>query len=145
VFLDGQARTLVLTKSGRKPTQRLPDGVELVSIPMSHGVLSVTAMLAELRKRGLNRLFIEGGGVTVSHFLTARVFTRLHLTVSPVFLGVGKPGVVLPPIQDMHDALRPNVRRFNFGQDVLFDFDFEAEAGPAHTRRAPELAPEENG
>jgi len=123
VFRDDRARTLLVTRASRTPCAGVA-GVELIQVPDADGLLSVPAMLTELRRRGLRRLFIEGGGVTVSHFLCARAFTRLHITVSPVFLGAGRPGISLPPIHDMNDALRPSVRRFDSGNDVLFDFSF---------------------
>lgn len=137
VFNDGQARAIVVTSTSAEPCHSWPGG-EVIRVPCSDGVLSVHAMLEELRRRGLRRLFVEGGGVTVSHFLRAGAFTRLHITVSPVFLGAGRPGIALPPIQSMGEALRPRVRRFDSGQDVLFDFSFEpngdAVAGHSNAR-----------
>ena len=127
VFQDARVPTLVVTSTHEHAPHFRACGVELVQVPREDGVLSVPAILAELRRRGLKRLFIEGGGVTVSHFLSARAFTRLHITVSPVFLGAGRPGISLPPIHDMNDALRPSVRRFDSGNDVLFDFSFVEE------------------
>jgi len=134
VFRDDRARTLLVTRAS-VPTPCLgAASVELIRVPEADGLLSVPAMLTELRRRGLRRLFIEGGGVTVSHFLCARAFTRLHITVSPVFLGAGRPGISLPPIHDMNDALRPSVRRFDSGNDVLFDFSFGSAADPEAQR-----------
>lgn len=130
VFTDGRVKTLLLADTAARFGGSLPAHVELLRIPSSEGVLSVPAILSELRRRGLGRLFVEGGGVTVSHFLAARAFTRLHITVSPVFLGEGRPGIKLPAIACMDEALRPAVRRFDSGQDVLFDFSFESEAQP---------------
>jgi riboflavin biosynthesis pyrimidine reductase len=74
-----------------------------------------------LAERGLRRVFVEGGGVTVSRFLAAGALDRLHVAVSPLFLGQGRPGVVLPAIAELTSALRPSVRRFTLGDDVLFD------------------------
>jgi diaminohydroxyphosphoribosylaminopyrimidine deaminase/5-amino-6-(5-phosphoribosylamino)uracil reductase len=113
---------------GDSPVRVVIDRIELIRVPDAGGLLSVPAMLMELRRRGLKRLFVEGGGVTVSHFLCAQAFTRLHITISPVFLGAGRPGISLPPIHDMNDALRPSVRRFDSGNDVLFDFSFTGTA-----------------
>ena len=74
-----------------------------------------------LRERGLGRIFVEGGGVTVSRFLEARALARLHVTICPIFIGRGRPGISLPAIDDLGDALRPRARRFDLGDDVLFD------------------------
>jgi riboflavin biosynthesis pyrimidine reductase len=100
--------------------------VERVVIPLSDGILPVGEILEQLERRGLRRIFIEGGGVTVSHFLTAGLFTRLHIAVSPVLVGSGRPGISLPEVQRLDQALRPRVRRYCTGQDVLFDFRFDA-------------------
>ena len=136
VFCDDRAQTLLVTSSNvREPCARAA-GVELLRVPEVEGLLSVPAILTALRRRGLKRLFIEGGGVTVSHFLCAQAFTRLHITVSPVFLGAGRRGISLPPIHDMNDALRPTVRRFDSGNDVLFDFSFTG-AAATDPRRIP--------
>lgn len=137
VFRDDRARTLVVTATSVAAPRSFTDSSELIRVPDVGGLLSVPAMLTELRRRGLRRLFVEGGGVTVSHFLCAQAFTRLHITISPVFLGAGRPGISLPPIHDMNDALRPSVRRFDSGNDVLFDFCFTGPAEPEPRRVSP--------
>ena len=44
---------------------------------------------------GLGRLLVEGGGVTVSRFLAAGTLDRLYLTVTPMIVGDGRPGLQL--------------------------------------------------
>ena len=73
-------------------------------------------------------MLVEGGGVTVSRFLEARAAHRLHLCVSPLLLGSGRPGLALPPIESLALAMRPKVRRFDLGADVLFDCELELQA-----------------
>ena len=65
-----------------------------------------------LGARGLDFLFIEGGGITVSRFLVAGALDRLQLTVAPVILGSGRPSLSLPEIVEPHQGLRPRLRRF---------------------------------
>jgi diaminohydroxyphosphoribosylaminopyrimidine deaminase/5-amino-6-(5-phosphoribosylamino)uracil reductase len=123
LFLDGEAGTLVLCRQGRAQ----PDGdygcAEIAELPCDERVLPPGLVLEALRARGLRRIFIEGGGVTVSHFLQAGLLDRIHIVVSPVFLGQGRPGATLPMIDGLDQALRPRVRRFHLGEDVLFDCD----------------------
>ena len=69
-------------------------------------------------------LFIEGGGVTVSHFLRAGCLDRLQLTVAPVIMGSGRPSLTLPEIMDPASGLRPTVRRITLGDDTLFECIF---------------------
>jgi riboflavin biosynthesis pyrimidine reductase len=83
-------------------------------------------LVRELARRGLGRLLVEGGGVTVSRFLAGRALDRLHVSVAPVILGSGAPAFALPPIDQLHEALSPRCRTFALGSDVLFDCEFAA-------------------
>jgi riboflavin-specific deaminase-like protein len=123
IFKDATASTLVVCARGFEHRHAV-DHAEVLGIEAMGSLLPVEGVVRALRERGLKRLFIEGGGVTVSRFLEARAFQRLHLTVSSVFLGSGRPGIALPGIDRLEGALRPRVRRFMLGEDVLFDCDF---------------------
>jgi diaminohydroxyphosphoribosylaminopyrimidine deaminase/5-amino-6-(5-phosphoribosylamino)uracil reductase len=123
LFKDGAAPTLVLCAVGSEQKNGFAHA-EVLGIPASGELLPVDGVVRALRARGLKRLFVEGGGVTVSRFLEARALHRLHLTVSSVFLGSGRPGVKLPGIDRLDAALRPRVRRLALGEDLLFDCDF---------------------
>lgn len=123
VFRDGAAPTLVLCRKERASRTTL-GAAEVVGIPTEGRELPVGGILGALRARGLRRIFVEGGGVTVSRFLATGAFDRLHVTVGSVFLGSGRPGVVLPGIDRLEGALRPRTRRFLMGDDVLFDCAF---------------------
>jgi len=81
-----------------------------------------------LARRGLRRLFIEGGGITVSRFLQASALDRLQITVAPVILGSGRPAITLAEIADLRDSLRPRTRRVVLGDDVMFECDFDGES-----------------
>jgi riboflavin-specific deaminase-like protein len=116
IFTDGAARTLVLTGVADGPGERLllaaePDGIAPAGI------------LAALRDLGLNRMFIEGGGRTVSSFLQAGLLDRLQIAVAPMMIGSGIPAITLPAIDSLDSALRPPCRIHPMGADVLFDFD----------------------
>lgn len=128
LWQDQAARTLVVCASDYRKPSRLPAAVEVVEVALHDGRLDPASIVSALRERGLSRLLVEGGGVTVSRFLAARAAHRLHLCVSPLLLGSGRPGVALPPIERVDDALRPKTRRFELGDDVLFDCDLELSA-----------------
>ena len=82
-------------------------------------------IIAVLHAVGLRRVLIEGGSNTVSRFLAAGAVDRLYLLVAPVLLGSGQPGLVLPPICEVDEALRPVTRAYSLGGgDVLFDCCF---------------------
>lgn len=102
----------------------LPDGVEELRLESDGGRLSPNAIVKGLFRLGLGSMLIEGGAHTVSAFLAAGALDRLHVLVAPVILGSGKPGIQLPPIARLSDALRPpaDVHVLDDG-DVLFDCD----------------------
>jgi len=124
VFTDGAAPTLVVRRADAAPPAPALPGVDVVVMPF-HGAggFDPAAVLAALRARGLRRVLVEGGGVTVSRFLQAGVLDRLHVTIAPMLMGSGRPGLTLPPIESLDQALRPRCRSVRLGEDVLFDLE----------------------
>jgi diaminohydroxyphosphoribosylaminopyrimidine deaminase / 5-amino-6-(5-phosphoribosylamino)uracil reductase len=129
VVLDPRRRlaaTLRLFSDG-KPTLLLHDG----DGPPMHGTaealrvpgLAPADVLRALATRGITRVFIEGGGVTVGRFLEAGCVDRLHVTVAPMILGSGRPGFPLPVVHRLEDALRFSFRVHDIAPDILLDCD----------------------
>lgn len=128
VFQDRAAPTLWV-QSGGGGQDELGPHVEVASLPTSDGRFDPHAVVRLLADRGLPRVLVEGGGLTVSHFLAARALDRLHLSVAPLILGSGRPALTLPPIDRLDEALRPPVRHFTLGSDLLFDLDLGSSRG----------------
>ena len=78
-------------------------------------------MLSLLAARGAHRILVEGGGITVSRFLAAGALDWLHVVVAPMLIGSGRPGLSLPAIDHLDQALRPAHRRESLGEDVLYE------------------------
>lgn len=138
VFSDGAATTLHIVADdvarNAKPRSSLGDHVETVTMPRSaEGSFDPHAVIEVLRARGLGRLLIEGGGLTVSRFLEAGALDRLHISVAPLLIGSGRPGLTLPVIDRLEQAQRPPVRHVVLGDDVVFDFDLSAWRRPSST------------
>ncbi|GAA4284964.1 GTP cyclohydrolase II [Brevibacterium daeguense] len=76
-------------------------------------------------------VLVEGGGRTVSEFLSAGLLDRLFLTVAPVLIGNGVPGLRFTGSDVMAEALRAPFRRHVFGADVCTEFVFSAAARAA--------------
>ncbi len=125
VFTDGAAPTLWVVGAGRVQERTVPDGVEVLTLP-DRAAFAPRRLVEALARRGLGRVLIEGGGVTVSRFLHERALDRLYVTVAPVLLGDGIPGLRFPGTPVMRDALRPPVRRAALGEDTLFELDLRA-------------------
>jgi riboflavin-specific deaminase-like protein len=95
---------------------------EVLRLPRNPaGGVDLPALLPALAARGLRRIFVEGGGLTVSRFLAAGCLDRLHVTVAPVLLGSGIPAFTLPEATRIADGLRFPWGVHNLGEDVLFD------------------------
>ena len=123
IFCDGIAPTLVLTTQDTRSARTWPRGVEVVAVPDNRGHLAPRAIIEALSQRGLGRVMVEGGGVTISHFLRAGVLNRFHVCVAPLIIGSGVPAVTMPPIAHLKDALRFPCRHHAMGDDILFDLD----------------------
>jgi len=127
VFTDGAARTLVVRRSSA-PGVESDVRAEVISVPAAESDgLDLTALLRALSDQGLDRILVEGGGVTVSRFLRAGLLDRLHITVAPLLIGSGRPSITLDPVATLDQALRPACRHFHLGRDVLFDLDLRSE------------------
>lgn len=108
---------------------RLASHVSRIELDTANdGGFEPAAVLAALAARGMRRVLIEGGGVTVSRFVVARALDRLHVIVAPMLIGSGRPGLVLAPIATLDEALRPRCRVFACGADSIFDLELERQA-----------------
>ncbi len=94
---------------------------QVVRAPRAREGLDIAAVLAALRMRGLRRVFVEGGGITVSRFLAAGALDRLHVTIAPLLLGSGIPAFTLPEAARPIDGLRFDWSVHRIGDDVLVD------------------------
>lgn len=125
LFRDDGVRRLLITAEGTHCTP--PPGVEIVALPAHEGNIAPSAIVGALARAGMRRILIEGGADTLSRFLAARCLDRLHVTVAPIMLGVGGPGIALPPLERADQAPRMPVRVHKIEEDVLFDCDLTAQ------------------
>lgn len=132
LFTDGAARSLVLCVGddgasaapvGQAETQTVRAGAD--------GRVDPAAALDILARRGVRRVFVEGGGITVSRFLQAGLVDRLQLAIAPMIIGSGRPSITLPEIEDLGDALRPATRVLMLGGDVMVECRFDGGNGKA--------------
>ncbi len=123
IFSDGIVETILISTAESIRETPSPKAATMLEIETgSDGFIAAQDVVDALAERGLNRLFIEGGGRTVSHFLEQGVLTRLHVAVSPVIIGSGRAGLTLPAIDTLEHAIRPDdVVTHVMGRDVVFD------------------------
>jgi riboflavin biosynthesis pyrimidine reductase len=98
-----------------------PKDVEVITLPRTQDWIAPEDILTALRQRGLHRILIEGGSVTIAQFLEARLLTRLHVAVAPLLIGAGPQGLTTSPVATLGEALRPRTHTYALGADVLFD------------------------
>ena len=128
VFSDTSARTLyVCAQSLTRSGEHHHGSAEVLGVADDgEGGLDLAALIRVLRARGCTRVFVEGGGVTVSLFLEAKLLDRLHVAIAPLLIGDGRPAIRLRPPDTLGDCHRPRYRVFRMGADVLFDCDLTA-------------------
>jgi 3,4-dihydroxy 2-butanone 4-phosphate synthase / GTP cyclohydrolase II len=131
---DGAATLWVLADDSPAP-RGLASHVEVVRLPCSGSdhTFAPAEVLAALAGRGLDRVLVEGGGVTVSRFLAAGVLDRLMVTTAPLLVGDGVPGLRFEGEPRLADALRAPARRFGLGDDSCLDLDLRAARAGATT------------
>jgi riboflavin-specific deaminase-like protein len=132
VFNDGQAPTLWLCDARWRDEAVAQVGADRVLAVSELLRDDATPQLAHavtaLRSRGLTRLFVEGGGVTVSRFLEQGCLDRLHLAVAPIIIGDGRPGLRFAGPARLADCPRPRCRVYRMGPDHLWDLDLRMSA-----------------
>ncbi|MCL7945726.1 RibD family protein [Marinobacter sp. ATCH36] len=130
LFSDEASPTLRLVageyRRGNKLTPR--HGVTEVPCLGTDETTKPAHILAVLGDFGLRKIFVEGGGLTVSEFLNADLLDRLHVMVAPMIIGSGRPAFSLPEISHLGSALRPRAQMVDLGSDMLFDLDFSRQA-----------------
>ncbi len=119
VFHDGP-ETLLLCAPSDVTIPNL-GAASVLEVPRLNDGLDIAAILTVLRGRGLRRIFVEGGGITVSRFLSAKALDRLHVTVAPLVMGGGVPAFPLPPVARLEDGCRFAWTAHRIGADILLD------------------------
>ena len=129
VFNDDSADTLyVCGRSYAGEGETHFGRATMVAVDDSAAGVDVTEVLRLLRARGCHRIFVEGGGVTVSMFLEANLLDRLQIAIAPLLIGDGRPAIRLSPRTALSDCHRPRYRVFRMGADVLFDCELGPDA-----------------
>lgn len=119
LFSDGGAPVIVFQSTDAP--RRAYGEAEVIRLPAGADGLDAAAILDVLAERGLDHVLVEGGARTIARFVERGMVDRLHVTVSPLIIGSGPTGLVLPPIDRLSSALRPPVEVYGLEGDVLFD------------------------
>ncbi len=127
VFQDGAAPTIYVCRNRHLQSNApLVGHAEVMGVADGRDGMDLAEVMARLRARGCARVFVEGGGVTVSAFLAAQLLDRVQIAVAPMIMGMGRPAIRLPAPNLLSECARPSYRVFRMGGDVLFDCDLRA-------------------
>ena len=138
IFTDNAAPTLyVCDRALIAPGETRVGQAVVVGVDSEGPDHDMAQVLALLRGRGHQRVFVEGGGITVSAFLEANLLDRLQIAIAPLLIGDGRPAIRLAPQASLRDCRRPRYRVFVMGSDVLFDCDLHAQADSSEDDRDP--------
>jgi riboflavin-specific deaminase-like protein len=139
VFRDHAAETLYICgHSVVGPTETHVGRARLLAVADTPNGMDVAAVLRLLHARGCHRVFVEGGGVTVSMFLEANLLDRLQIAIAPLIIGSGRPAIRIPPRTALRDCDRPPYRVYRMGGDIFFDCELKPESTPAPAPAAGE-------
>jgi len=108
VLSPRQRRGTLIATTRRAPRARLArfrgQGISVLVLPAEKGRVSLRACLAQLARRGINRLMIEGGSELAASALQAGVVNRLRLYIAPRLLGGADARGVIGGLSPSHLA-----------------------------------------
>lgn len=119
VVLDSQLRSpltarmfqqpdSVLVYAARPPADRLQaftaDGIEVVDMANAHGQVDLTAMLADLARRGINELHVEAGGQLNGSLVREGLVDEYLIYLAPKLLGSGLDMAAFGPLASLAHA-----------------------------------------
>lgn len=135
---NDRAAPTILATTAQAPSSRRAAfssrGAEVLVLPStSEGRVDLGALLAEVGRRGLATVLVEGGATLITAMLRERRVRRLIVSIAPLVLGRGIEAVGQLDIMRLRDAL--SFRRASFsqlGEDVIFDGELEASMTPGN-------------
>lgn len=95
--------------------------IQYFRLNATDGKISSLDILKCLYQQGIKTVYIEGGTITTSHFLKEGAVDILQLHLAPYLFGSGKPGFVLPEIDEVDESIQ--FQHFSFypiGDSVMF-------------------------
>ncbi len=116
-LLANEGRVIFI--SGRKPEN--PGRIECILLSNGLPYISPCSIIQELYRKNIHSIYIEGGSVTASFFLSDQCVDILQLFVSPRILGSGVSNFNLPSVNAINDSLVFGHSSFTgMGEGILF-------------------------
>ncbi|MFF2631806.1 RibD family protein [Microbacterium sp. NPDC058021] len=129
-FTAGDGDKFVYCPRGAADALTRAVGDRATVVALGDAVVAMGDALADLARRGIARLMVEGGGRIHTQFLAQRLADELQLVIAPFFVGeVGAPRFVHParfPWDEAHRARLLDTRRI--GDVVLLRYAMSTRA-----------------
>jgi diaminohydroxyphosphoribosylaminopyrimidine deaminase / 5-amino-6-(5-phosphoribosylamino)uracil reductase len=106
-ILDAPGQVLLYTAASdaaREPALR-QRGAEVAALPGIHGKVDLSAMLADLARRGVNELHVEAGHKLNASLLREGLVDELLVYLAPKLLGIGREMAAFGPLQSLAEAM----------------------------------------
>lgn len=95
--------------------------VRCIEVPPSPQHTRCERLLETLFNNGIKTVFIEGGSVTTSAFLSESMIDIMQFHISPLVFGSGIPGINLPEITEVGESVKfDSWKFFPVGDAVMF-------------------------
>jgi diaminohydroxyphosphoribosylaminopyrimidine deaminase / 5-amino-6-(5-phosphoribosylamino)uracil reductase len=97
----------------------IKQGGQVLPLPMADGQCDLNALLAELGKRQIQQLLVEGGPTVLSSFLKQNLADEVRIYIAPKILGSAGAASITEAMSQVTNVLKlDNVNIKNFGSDV---------------------------
>jgi len=97
----------------------IKQGGQVLPLPMADGQCDLNALLAELGKRQIQQLLVEGGPTVLASFLKQNLADEARVYIAPKILGAAGAASITDAMAQVTNALNlNNVVLKNFGDDI---------------------------
>jgi riboflavin-specific deaminase-like protein len=128
VFAEGAAKNTLVATTQVVDERRLAEiknlGAEVLQLPAENNSqrVNLEALLAELRRRSIKSVLVEGGAAIITALLSARLVNRMVVAIAPKIIGQGIEAVGDLGIRKLSDALTfASFKTEMLGADMIFD------------------------
>lgn len=128
VLIEGAAKNTLIATTDAADEGRLAEiknlGAEVLRFRNEQGTgrVNLQALLAELHRRRVQSILVEGGAGIITALLSARLVNRMIVAIAPKIIGQGIEAVGDLGITKLSDALTfTSFKTERLGPDMIFD------------------------